>query len=200
MQPELVRRSYQRLLRIIMYILLILLILILIYSGYFWNKYQQLKNLSLEAARNIDVHLKERANLLPNLQEVLKGASAHERSTHENIARLRSELQQSKDLKDLQEIAQADHNLLSAFRKLYVLVEDYPDLKVNENFLKFQHDLVEIEDEIESSRRYYNGTIRNLNTFLESFPQVLLNKLFNFKTGKFIEIDFLTRQAPQLDF
>ncbi len=141
------------------------------------------KNLMKEAWSGIDVQLKRRADLVPVLAESVKGYSRHEKNIFEDVASLRTQAEIVKGLKGLLAVA-----------------EQYPDLKASQNFLKLQKDLVDIEDNLQYARRYYNGTVRDYNTRVQSFPGVIVAKMFGFQPASFFEIEFATeRKTPEVD-
>ena len=149
-----------------------------------------------EAWSGIDVQLKRRHNLNPNLVTTVKGYSKHERNLFEDITEKRAKSTQVDNIKDK---SAAETDLSGMLKNLFAVVEDYPDLKANENFLDLQNQLTEIEDQIQLSRRYYNGTVRNYNIRVESFPNNIVAGIFNFKPEDFFEITFVTeRKTPEV--
>lgn len=180
-----------------MSILLLILVILFAYSIYVYNKSLYFHNLSMEAEKNIDVHLKERSNIIPNLVNIVKGFADYEQSTQKLVAELRTK---SSSSTSLSESVKTENELVKAIGSINLLVEAYPELKADENFTKLQDSLVDMEDEIESSRRYYNGTVRNLNYFIEKFPNNILANLFNMKKKEFFEIDYLAKANVQVDF
>ncbi len=167
--------------------------LILIY-----NRLIRGKNLVRESWSGIDVQLRRRYNLIPNLVETVKGYAKHENQVFENVVKLRN---QCIDARKVGEQTQAENALTQALRGVFALAEAYPDLKANQNFLELQKSLSEIEDQIQLSRRYYNGTVRDYNIQVESFPSMLVARLFNFQIAEFFEIELATqREVPQVSF
>jgi LemA protein len=149
-----------------------------------------------EAWSGIDVQLKRRHNLIPNLVTTVKGYSKHERNLFEDITEKRAKSTQVENIKDK---SAAETDLSGMLKNLFAVVEDYPDLKANENFLDLQNQLTEIEDQIQLSRRYYNGTVRNYNIRVESFPNNIVAGVFKFKPEDFFEITFSTeRKTPEV--
>jgi LemA protein len=149
-----------------------------------------------EAWSGIDVQLKRRHNLIPNLVTTVKGYSKHERNLFEDITEKRAKSTQVDNIKDK---SAAETDLSGMLKNLFAVVEDYPDLKANENFLDLQNQLTEIEDQIQLSRRYYNGTVRNYNIRVESFPNNIVAGIFKFKPEDFFEITFVTeRKTPEV--
>ncbi|MGA1863916.1 MAG: LemA family protein [bacterium] len=173
--------------------LLIILWLIVIYNGLIRQK-----NLMQEAWSGIDVQLKRRANLIPNLIETVKGYMAHEKEVLVNITELRSRSMKSDDVG---EKGRLEGEMSRSLGNLFAVAENYPDLKANQNFLDLQKQLSEIEDQIQMARRYYNGTVRNFNILIESFPSNVVANMFGFKQAVFFEIeDEKDRTVPKVKF
>ncbi len=181
--------------------LLIVLVLVVLGVGMFVMLYNRLvknRNLKEEAWSGIDVQLKKRANLLPNLMEVVKGYMTHEREVLENVTKYRAMTQQAGDLVQK---AQAESLLGQALGHLFAVAENYPDLKANQNFLELQKALSDVEQNIEMARRYYNGSARNLNIAIESFPSNIVASLFHFQKAEYFEIeDPGDRAVPKISF
>lgn len=176
--------------------LIIVAALIIIWLIITYNLFVRDKNLIKEAWSGIDVQLKRRHNLIPNLVESVKGYSGHEKDLLENITQKRSEATKIESIKDK---APAESDLSGMLKNLFVAVENYPDLKANTNFLDLQKQLVEIEDQLQYSRRYYNGAVRNYNIRVESFPSNFIAGLFDFKQENFFEISLATeKQTPEV--
>jgi len=177
-------------------LLIVVVTLIVIWIVFTYNLFIRDKNLIKEAWSGIDVQLKRRHNLIPNLVESVKGYSQHEKNLLEDITRKRSEAVKVDNIKD---IAPAESDLSGMLKNLIVIAENYPDLKANTNFLELQKQLVEIEDQLQFARRYYNGAVRNYNIRVESFPSNILAGIFNFKQDNFFEISFATeRTTPEV--
>ena len=173
----------------------VILYLIFIYNGLV--KARQVKE---EAWSGIDVQLKRRADLIPNLIETVKGYAAHEKGTLEQIVELRNKAQ-SVPAGDVAGRAQAEGILSQALGKIFALAEAYPDLKANQNFSELQQSLETIEEEILMSRRYYNGAARDLNVKVESFPSNLIAGPFGFAKAPFFEItNEADRAVPSVKF
>jgi LemA protein len=151
---------------------------------YVFNSLISLSNRAANAWADIDVQLRRRYDLVPNLVEVVKGYAAHERSTFEKVAAARSTAQSSHSPS---EKTQSEPVLISGIRSLFALAEAYPELKANEEFLSLQNNLVEIEDTLQSARRYYNAVVRDLNTKIQSFPTNILAGMFGFQQRQFFE-------------
>lgn len=151
-----------------------------------YNRFVKNRNLVNDAWSNIDVALKRRYDLIPNLVETVKGYAAHEKDTFEKVIQARNQAM-AVPSGDINTQIKAENQLQQTLRSLFALGEAYPDLKANTNFLQLQDKLNEIEENLERSRRYYNGTVRENNTYGESFPGVLLAGIFNYKHFDFFE-------------
>jgi LemA protein len=173
----------------------VILYLIFIYNGLV--KARQVKE---EAWSGIDVQLKRRADLIPNLIETVKGYAAHEKGTLQEIVELRSKAQ-AVPSGDVAGRAAVEGMLGQALGKLFALAEAYPDLKANQNFAELQQSLEEIESEVQMARRYYNGAARDLNVKVESFPSNLIAGPFGFAKAAFFEItNEADRAVPVVKF
>lgn len=172
---------------------LLTLVLIVLY-----NRLVRLRNMVREGWSGIDVQLKRRANLIPNLVETVKGYMGHERNLLETVTELRSQSMQAGDLGEKQRVENA---LTGGLARLFAVAEGYPELKANQNFQDLQKQLADIEDQIQLARRYYNGTVRNLNIAIESFPSNLVAGWFAFQPAEFFEIeDAADRAVPKVGF
>jgi len=179
-------------------IIFILIILAVVYGIYIYNALVKNKNLVEEGWSGIETQLKRRANLIPNLVETVKGYASHEKNTLEEVTKMRTAAMGAGSVEDR---AQKEGMLTAALGKLFAVAEAYPDLKANENFISLQNDLSETEDQIQLARRYYNGTVRNLNIMIESFPSNLVANQFSFQKAEFFEIeDAADRAVPQVSF
>ena len=180
------------------FFILAIILLAGIISVFIYNKLVQLNVLVQEAFSGIDVQLKRRHDLIPNIIETVKGYSAHERGVLEKVTTLRSQIATGKSIKDTQT---AENQLSAGLRSIFALVENYPDLKADKNFQELQKSLTAIEDELQMARRYYNGTVRNLNILIQSFPINLLAQWLHFQKAPFFEIEYATeRQTPDIKF
>ena len=170
----------------------ILLMVIMMYNGLV-----QLRVRSENAWSDIDVQLKRRHDLVPNLVETVKGYATHEKSTFEDIAKYRSMAMQATAPADR---AQAEGQLTQAIKSLFAVAENYPQLQASGQFQSLQNSLGELEDSIQNSRRYYNAVVRDLNTKIETFPTNLLAGSFGFKEKQFFEAPEAERETPQVKF
>ncbi|MDR3475319.1 MAG: LemA family protein [Devosia sp.] len=181
----------------------IVVVVILAIAGYFVLAYNNLvsnRQLSQEGWSGIDVQLKRRADLIPNLLETVKGYMTHERETLEAVTNARAAAQAGASGTPEQR-AQLEGQLSGALGRLLAVAEAYPDLKANTTFLEFQAALQKIEDELQLARRYYNGTARNLNVAVQSFPSSIVASLFHFTTAQYFEIENAAdRAVPQVKF
>jgi LemA protein len=163
-----------------------------------YNKLVGLHQRSEEAWSDIDVQLKRRTDLVPNLIETVKGYAAHERGTLDQVVRARGAAVAAQTPEAR---AQAENQLTSALRQLFALAESYPDLKANESFRELQGSLGQIEETIQSSRRYYNAVVRDLNTTIDSFPSNQIALFFRFVKRQYFELDRpVDRQVPRVSF
>lgn len=185
-----------------MIVLLILLGLVLIIGLLLisvFNRFAKNRNLVKDAWSNVDVALKRRYDLIPNLVETVKGYAAHEKSTLEDVINARNAAMQVPK-GDINSQIKAENLLQSALRSIFALSEAYPDLKANVNYLDLQAKLNEIEENLERSRRYYNGSVRENNTYGESFPGVLFIGVFNYQHFDYFETDQASRENIKVDF
>jgi len=163
-------------------IIILVVILAVLWFVVTYNQLIKWKNLMNEGWSGIDVQLKRRHDLIPNLVETVKGYSRHEKQLFEEVARLRNQCSKAATVK---EYSNAESALTHGIQSLFAVAEAYPDLKANQNFLVLHKNLVEIEDEIQMARRYYNGTVRNFNILAESFPSLLVAKAMGFTKADF---------------
>ncbi len=169
-----------------------------IYIIVVFNRLVRTRQMANEAWSGIDVQLKRRSDLVPNLVETVKGYAAHERSVLEEVTELRGQAR-SLPVDDVARRAQAEGALSLALGKLFALAENYPDLKASGNFLELQRQLSDLENEIQMARRYYNGAVRNLNVMVQSFPDSLIANAFRFEQRQYFEIsDAAERAVPQV--
>ncbi len=171
---------------------------ILLWAILLYNSLVRMRSMVQEAWSGIDVQLKRRTDLIPNLVSTVKGYAEHEKGTLEEVIRLRGVAQNAQGVG---ETAQAQGLLGAALGKLFALAESYPDLKANANFAQLQASLGEIEEQIQLARRYYNGAVRNLNIAVESFPSNLIAGRFGFEKAEFFELESpLERVVPKVEF
>lgn len=171
-----------------------------LYAVTLYNRLVKYRQLAGEGWSGIDVQLKRRSNLIPNLVDTVKGYAGHERELLERVTELRAQVGRVAE-GDVAERGKLEGMLSGAIGRLLVVAENYPELKANENFLELQETLGEVEDEIQMSRRYYNGAARNLNVMVESFPSNLVANRFGFEKRDYFEIDDAgDRAVPAVSF
>ncbi len=179
-------------------VLLAFVVLVALYAVGIYNKLVKLKNLVAEAWSGIDVQLKKRYDLIPNLVETVKGYATHEKETFESVTRARAAAQQATTVEGQQA---AEKALGGALVNLMAVAERYPELKANTNFLELQNMLSTVEGDLEKARRYYNGNVREQNTLIESFPSNVIANAFGFAKSVFFELDNPAEKvAPSVKF
>jgi len=167
----------------------IILAVVAVLVIFLWATYNALITLKLrvdEAWSDITVQLKRRLDLIPNLVEVVKGYAKHEKGVFEEVTKARTSAIQAKGVK---ETAAAENQFEGALKSLFAVAEAYPDLKANQNFIELQQELVDTEDKIQASRRFYNAGVRDLNTKIQTFPSNLIASIFNFKNRDFYQLE-----------
>lgn len=160
------------------------ILLIIFYLFLTYNKFIKLQNYVNEAFATMDVYLKKRWDLIPNIVEVVKGYATHEKETFEEVTTLRTSDYNQMDPN--QKLA-SNEQMTTALSKIFALVESYPELKANENFLKLSDQLTNIETDIANARKYYNAVVRNLNNKVQMFPSNIIASIFKIKTAKMFE-------------
>ncbi|MEH6548024.1 MAG: LemA family protein [Sneathiella sp.] len=182
-------------------VILGIIVAIGMYAIAIYNKFVSLRERVKEAWSGIDVQMKRRYDLIPNLVETVKGYAQHEAKTFETVTRARGDAMANQGTPEQQ--AASENVLSGALKSLFALSEDYPDLKANENFIGLQEDLSEIEDDIQSARRYYNGVVRDNNTKVDQFPSNLIARWFAFIKAEFFELsedEDAARQPVKVSF
>ncbi len=178
-------------------VVLVILVLLVLYVIVTYNSLVSLRNKVRDQYSQIDVELKRRFDLVPNLVETVKGYTKHEKSTLEAVVKARNTYVSADNMSDQ---LKADDALTKAISKLFALSEAYPDLKANENFTKLQDELSEIEQKIVYSRQFYNDSVMNLNNKIEKFPSNIIAKMFNFTMKEFFEAQSEERQTVKVKF
>lgn len=158
-----------------------------------YNRLVTLANRAKEAWSDIDVQLKRRYNLIPNLVETVKGYASHERELFEKVTEARTRAMGAQTMK---EKGEAENMLASTLKSLFAVAENYPQLRASENFLELQRELSDTENKIQAARRFYNGNVRDLNISVESFPANLVASSFRFKKMEFFEIEEAAAREP----
>ena len=180
---------------------LIIWAIVLLFVIWFWAIYNalvKLRNRTKEAWADIDVQLKRRYNLIPNLVNTVKGYAAHEREVFEKVTAARSEAMQSKGIEDK---AQKENTLTQTLKSLFAVAENYPQLKASQNFLDLQAQLTDTENKIQAARRFYNANVRDFNIKIESFPSDIVAATFRFKKMKLFELnEEAQRNTPKVEF
>ena len=172
-----------------MYVLLGILVVAGLIVMSMYNKLVSLKNRVLEAWSGIDVQLKRRYDLIPNLVNTVKGYAAHESGTLEKVIQARNQAMSAGSGGNINAQVQAENALSGTLKSLFALSENYPDLKANTSFLQLQSSLGEIEETLQNARRYYNALVRDNNTAVEAFPSNLIANAFHFEKFDFFEIE-----------
>jgi LemA protein len=180
------------------WIVLAVVILLLLYAVGIYNRLVRLRALVKEGFSGITVQLRRRADLIPNLVETVQGYATHEREVFEQVTARRAE---ATSAGSVQATAQADAAMTGLLGRLMAVAENYPELKANQNFLQLQDQLANIETELQSARRYYNATVRDLNSTIQSFPPVLIARPAGFSEEPFYEDeDNSIQTAPKVAF
>lgn len=183
----------------IIYIILGIIIMLGILMVSAFNSFAKNRNVVKDAWGNIDVALKRRYDLIPNLVETVKGYATHEKETLERVIQARNAAMQVPD-GDINGQIKAENQLQLSLRSIFALSEAYPDLKANASFLDLQNKLSEIEENLERSRRYYNGTVRENNTYGESLPGALFAGMLKYLHFDFFEADATSRENVKVSF
>ena len=182
----------------LLWIILAVVAAAVVYAIVAFNHLVRTRQMANEAWSGIDVQLKRRSDLVPNLVEAVKGYAAHERGVLDEVTQLRGAARAVPE-GNVAARAQAEGALSAALGRLIALSENYPDLKASANFLGLQQQLADLENELQMARRYYNGAVRNLNVLVQSFPSNLVAGLFGFAPRDFFELDDAgERAAPQV--
>lgn len=180
------------------YILLGIIVVLLVGAVTIYNRLVTNKNMVAEGWSGIDVQLKRRTDLIPNLIEAVKGYMGHERGVLEKVTELRHQSLKAEGVGDK---AKVEGALGAALGNLFAVAENYPDLKASANFIQLQQSLADIEDQIQLARRYYNGAARNFNILIQSFPSNLVAGTFHFTPVEYFEIeDAAERAVPKVAF
>lgn len=180
-------------------ILGIIVLLALIIIG-LYNSLIRLKNRVDEAWADIDVQLKRRHDLIPNLVETVKGYAAHEKETLDRVIQARNAAMQAQSSGQPAELEKAENMLSSTLKSIFALSESYPDLKANTNFLELQRELSDTENKIQASRRFYNTNVRDFNTKLQVFPTNMIGNMLGFKNREFFEAETAEKENVTVSF
>ncbi|MGC9031304.1 MAG: LemA family protein [Minisyncoccia bacterium] len=178
-------------------LLVVIILIILLWPIFTFNSLIKLRNQCREALSDINIQLKRRYDLIPNLVETVKGYAFHEKDLFEKVTQARSAAMSAQTLK---EKAQAENVLSDTLKTLFAVVENYPELKANQNFLELQRELIDTEDKIQAARRFYNGNVRDYNTKIQTFPSTIIASIFSFKEMEFFGIEEKETEVPKVNF
>jgi len=167
--------------------------LIVLWAVFAYNRFVRLINRAKEAWSDIEVQMKRRYDLIPNVVETVKGYAAHERGVLENVTNARTQAMSAKSVK---EHGEAENMLASTLKTLFAVSESYPDLKANVNFLDLQRELADTENKIQAARRFYNGNVRDLSIAVESFPSNIIGRVFGFKKMELFDLEEEAARVP----
>lgn len=178
------------------------LVFVVVIIGFYlmttYNGFVRQRNRVREAWADIDVQLKRRHNLIPNLVKTVQGYAGHEKSVLENVTKARADVMNASNRGEIQE---KENMLTDALKSLFAVSENYPDLKASANFLELQQELSDTENKIQASRRFYNGNVRDFNTSIESFPKNFIAGFFNFKQEELFKLEIeAERGVPEVSF
>src|SRR3954467_5864519 len=193
-----VARSFEGANHMVGWIVIAAVVLLLLFAVGLYNRLVRLRALVKEGFSGITVQLRRRADLIPNLVETVQGYASHEREVFEEVSRVRAA---SVNAGSVQATAQADAQMTGLLGRLFAVAEAYPDLKANQNFLQLQDQLASIEGELQGARRYYNATVRDLNSSIQSFPAVAVAGPLGFHEEPFYQDeDPAIKSAPKVSF
>ena len=181
----------------LLYIILAVVILVILWLIGVYNGLIKLRNRTDEAWSDIDVQLKRRYDLIPNLVETVKGYATHEKELFENVTKARSQAMQAEGVG---EKGKAENMLTGALKSLFAVSENYPDLKASDNFAKLQDELTDTENKIQAARRFYNGNVRDFNTKTQVFANNMVAGMLSFKPFEFFEIEEAQKENVKVDF
>jgi LemA protein len=180
-----------------MWILFGVIIILVIWAVAIYNGLIRLKNRVDEAWSDIDVQLKRRYDLIPNLVNTVKGYAAHEKEVFEKVTEARTRAMGAQSAGDK---AQAENALSQTLKSLFAVAENYPDLKANQNFLELQRELTDTEDKIQAARRFYNGNVRDFNTKIQVFPNSIFSGMLGFSAREFFEAGEGEKEPVKVEF
>lgn len=178
-------------------VIVVILVVVVLFGIGIYNRLVRSKVNVDEALSSIDVFLKKRYDLIPNLVETVKGYASHEKETLSGVVEARAKAMNSTSLKDEQS---ANNQLTETLKSLFALSENYPDLKANTNFLDLQGQLSKLEEDISMSRKYYNGVVREYNTSIQQIPANIVAGIAGFKPAQFFEVDEESKKVPEVKF
>ena len=178
-------------------IIIVIIVIAILWAIAVYNGLIKMKNRVDEAWSDIDVQLKRRYDLIPNLVSTVKGYAAHEKEVFEKVTEARSKAMGAGTTEDK---AKAENALSGTLKSLFAVAEAYPELKANQNFLELQQELTDTEDKIQASRRFYNGNVRDYNTKIEVFPNSLFAGMLNLTKREFFQAEEGEKEAVQVQF
>lgn len=178
-------------------IVIVLLCVLVGYIIYLFNRIAKASNRNFESFSNVDVTLKKRYDLIPNLENIVKGYTEHEEITLEKITEIRESLSKKMTVSDRQK---QEDKYSAVMKSVLATAEKYPELKASESYINLQNELVKIEDDIEQARRDYNTTTREFNNLIQTFPNNILASILGYRRRAFFEVDLLTREEVKIDF
>lgn len=165
-----------------------------------YNAFVRLKNQVENAWSQIDVQLKRRTDLIPNLINTVKGYAKHERETLDSVTQARAQMMDAQESGNTKDVAEAENMLSGTLKSLFAVAESYPDLKANSNFLQLQEELTGTENKVSAARQYFNDMVMSFNTKLQSFPASIIGNMFGFKEEEFFEIPEEQKEVPKVEF
>ena len=189
--------TYQNSMTTILYIILGVVAIAILWLIAVFNGFVTLKNRAKEAWADIDVQLKRRYDLIPNLVETVKGYATHERELFEKVTQARAQAMSAQGMKDK---AVAENQLSETLKSLFAVSENYPDLKASTNFLELQREITDTEDKIQAARRFYNTNVRDMNIKVESFPDNVVASAFGFKAMELFEANGAEKEPVKVEF
>ena len=178
-------------------VIILIVAIIVVCAIFTYNRLITLRNRAKEAFSDIDVQLKRRYNLIPNLVETVKGYATHEKELLEKVTAARAS---AMNAQTVEEHSKSENMLSATLKSLFAVSENYPDLKASTNFLELQRELRDTEDKIQASRRFYNGNVRDMNTKIETVPSNIIANMFSFKKADFFEIDEEEKKPVEVSF
>ena len=182
---------------IVLLILLAIVAIVVVWGVSIYNRLIRMQNLKNEGWSGVDVQLKRRFDLVPNLVESAKGYATHEREVFEKVTQARAAVSSASSVTDR---VNSENMLTGALKSLFAVVENYPELQANQNFLQLQRELTSLENDIQMARRYYNGAAREYNIAIATFPAVLIAQRFGYEKAHFFEAEEGGREAPKVSF
>ena len=182
-------------------IVIIVIAVLVVWTVFMYNRLISFRNRAKESFSDIDVQLKRRYNLIPNLVKTVQGYAAHEKGVFEEVTKARANALSAEQTGNVKNMAGAENMLTGALKSLFAVAENYPDLKASQNFVELQRELRDAEDKIQAARRFFNTQVMSLNTMIESFPAMLVAKPLSFKKEEFFEIEEPEqREVPEVSF